>query len=227
MRIRSVKPEFWEDEDVAALPPLTRLYFIGLWNLADDAGYLRWSVVGVAAALFRYDSKGRRERAVTDAMARLVTAGMAEVLDCGRHALVPNLPKHQRLSGETRRVHTYLREHEEEASPHIPAEERGESPHIPAPRTQRPASPRPRARRGVREVEVGEVEDQGGGTRDVPPRGARSTGSRSATTNGSAAIDESIAMANDETKADSVRRAARAAVERHAPDRLGEIGATS
>ncbi|HYI66350.1 MAG TPA: hypothetical protein VEW95_05465 [Candidatus Limnocylindrales bacterium] len=56
--------------------------------------------------------------------------------------------------------------------------------------------------------------------RDVPPRSG---------TNGAKphdqSIDDSIALANDATKAEGVRRAARKAVERHAPDRLGEIGA--
>lgn len=56
--------------------------------------------------------------------------------------------------------------------------------------------------------------------RDVPPRRG---------TNGAKprdqSIDDSIAMANDETKSDAVRRAARRAVETHAPERLGEIGA--
>ena len=40
-RIRSVKPEFWTDPDVVALPPLARLLFIGCWNHADDYGVLK------------------------------------------------------------------------------------------------------------------------------------------------------------------------------------------
>jgi len=38
MRIRSIKPEFWKSETVAALSPLARLLFIGLWNYADREG---------------------------------------------------------------------------------------------------------------------------------------------------------------------------------------------
>lgn len=41
------------------------------------------------------------------------------------------------------------------------------------------------------------------------------------------AVDESIAIASDPAKPDSVRRAARRAVERHAPERVSEIGATA
>ena len=39
-RIRTIKPEFFLDDDVAKLPPLTRLLFIALWCLADKAGRL-------------------------------------------------------------------------------------------------------------------------------------------------------------------------------------------
>jgi hypothetical protein len=37
-RIRSIKPEFWTDDKVAGLPKATALFFIALWNFADDQG---------------------------------------------------------------------------------------------------------------------------------------------------------------------------------------------
>jgi hypothetical protein len=39
-RIRTIKPEFFTDEDMADLPPLHRLLFIGLWTEADKRGRL-------------------------------------------------------------------------------------------------------------------------------------------------------------------------------------------
>lgn len=39
-RIRSIKPEFWTDEKIVELDFADRLLFIGLWNFADDQGYL-------------------------------------------------------------------------------------------------------------------------------------------------------------------------------------------
>ena len=39
-RIRSIKPEFFLDEELAELSPLTRLLFVGLWTLADCEGRL-------------------------------------------------------------------------------------------------------------------------------------------------------------------------------------------
>lgn len=39
-RIRTIKPEFWTDEKIVTLPYEVRLFFIGMWNFADDEGYL-------------------------------------------------------------------------------------------------------------------------------------------------------------------------------------------
>lgn len=39
-RIRTIKPEFWTDETIVRLPFDARLLFIGLWNHADDEGYI-------------------------------------------------------------------------------------------------------------------------------------------------------------------------------------------
>lgn len=37
-RIRTIKPEFWTDEKIVQLPFEARLFFVGLWNFADDDG---------------------------------------------------------------------------------------------------------------------------------------------------------------------------------------------
>ena len=38
MRIRTIKPEFWRSNDIAALSVEDRLLFIGLWSYVDDNG---------------------------------------------------------------------------------------------------------------------------------------------------------------------------------------------
>lgn len=167
MRIRSVKPEFWEDAGVASLPIGARLFFIGLWNLADDGGYLRWSVFEVAAALYRYETRSRRERSVAESMVQLEAGGLAAILPCGKHALVPNLPKHQRLAGEAKQVHTFEREHEactahSRNGPHIPAETRG------PPATPR-TSPPSRARAGRSKGEGSSTKKEGDGRSSPKP----------------------------------------------------------
>jgi hypothetical protein len=39
-RIRTIKPEFFDDPDIGRLSPLAALFFIGLWTQADRAGRL-------------------------------------------------------------------------------------------------------------------------------------------------------------------------------------------
>ena len=38
MRIRSIRPEFWSSEDIAAMDWHSRLVYIGLWSYVDDNG---------------------------------------------------------------------------------------------------------------------------------------------------------------------------------------------
>lgn len=54
-RIRTIKPEFWVDEKIVQLPYDVRLLFIGLWNLADDAGRLKYRPDKLKYQLFPAD----------------------------------------------------------------------------------------------------------------------------------------------------------------------------
>lgn len=54
-RIRSIKPEFFLNDDLAALPPLTRLLFIGLWTEADREGRMEYRPKRLKVALLPYD----------------------------------------------------------------------------------------------------------------------------------------------------------------------------
>lgn len=55
MRIRSIKPEFWRSEDIAALPLSARLTFIGLWSYVDDNGVGEDRNSSIAADLYADD----------------------------------------------------------------------------------------------------------------------------------------------------------------------------
>jgi hypothetical protein len=59
MRIRSIKPEFWTSEDIAALDWPTRLLFVGLWSYVDDSGVGRDSDKLIKAALFPLEEDPR------------------------------------------------------------------------------------------------------------------------------------------------------------------------
>lgn len=54
-RIRSIKPEFWQDERLATLHRDHRMLFVGLWTIADDDGRLRGSPLFIRAQVFPYD----------------------------------------------------------------------------------------------------------------------------------------------------------------------------
>lgn len=55
-RIRSIKPQFWLDENLGTLPRDARLLYIGLWNIADDTGVFEWRPAKIKAQLFPYDT---------------------------------------------------------------------------------------------------------------------------------------------------------------------------
>ena len=96
-RIRTVKPEFFLDEELAELTPLNRLLFIGLWTLADCEGRLEDRPKRIRAQLHPYDDGD------TDAMLQaLHDAGFiirytAEGMRCIE---VRSFKKHQRLSSK-------------------------------------------------------------------------------------------------------------------------------
>jgi hypothetical protein len=68
-RIRTIKPEFWTDEKLAPLDPVTRLVFVGLISQADDAGRLVDSPRLLDGLLFPFTEESTAEplRILTDA----------------------------------------------------------------------------------------------------------------------------------------------------------------
>lgn len=64
-RIRTIKPEFWADEKLGPLDPLTRLVFLGLVGMADDAGRLLDNIKVIDASIFPMTSDTAREALAT------------------------------------------------------------------------------------------------------------------------------------------------------------------
>jgi len=56
MRIRSIKPEFWESESLGSVSREARLLFVGLFTCCDDSGRTRASSRLLASRLFPYDN---------------------------------------------------------------------------------------------------------------------------------------------------------------------------
>ena len=95
MRIRTVKPEFWQHPVMSRLPYDTRILALGLLNLADDEGYFSADPDYIrGAVLFREDSSNVRR--MLDELSRsgwITLCGTAE-RPIGR---VVNFRKHQRV----------------------------------------------------------------------------------------------------------------------------------
>jgi hypothetical protein len=99
-RIRSIKPEYWADEDFAVSVPNrdARLLYVGLWNLADEHGRVRGDPRYVKGQLFAYDD---------DLTPKMIDALLDELAAArkvqryrsgsGAYLFLPNLAKHQRL----------------------------------------------------------------------------------------------------------------------------------
>lgn len=54
-RIRTIKPEFWDDEKLSALCRDSRLLFIGMWNFSDDYGVVKGNKIWLKSKIFPYD----------------------------------------------------------------------------------------------------------------------------------------------------------------------------
>lgn len=92
-RIRSIKPPFFMNEEIADLPPLVRLFFIGLWTEADREGRVEDRPRRLKTAILPYDAID-----VDGALDQLAAAGFIEryEADGQRCIQIRKFLKHQR-----------------------------------------------------------------------------------------------------------------------------------
>lgn len=128
MRIRQVKPSWFTDKALqTGLSAEAREFYIGLWMLADDDGWLEWDEDAIGVAVYGFLGLPKRERLIAKHSLALMelTPDAPHLLmhGCG-HSQVPKMPQHQRVS-DSKRVTTDHRRHIEGRCP-IPALPRGE-----------------------------------------------------------------------------------------------------
>ncbi len=92
-RIRSIKPEFFLHEGLADLSPLHRLFFVGLWTLADKAGRLEDRPKRIKAALLPWETCDVDSLLWDLADGRFIIRYEAGGKDC---IAIPAFEKHQR-----------------------------------------------------------------------------------------------------------------------------------
>jgi len=91
-----IRPAYWTDADLhTRLSADVREFYIGCWMEADDAGYIAWDPDRLGADLYPYRSLGWRRSHIAKWLGDLSIGGHLRLLDCGRHAVVPNLTKYQ------------------------------------------------------------------------------------------------------------------------------------
>ena len=98
MRIRQVRPEFFTDPVTGHLPPAVQVTYIGLWCVADDAGYFTYDPDQIGALLYPYLSIRVRTRRISENLAELERIGRLIRWDCGC-ARIPTFESHQKIGG--------------------------------------------------------------------------------------------------------------------------------
>jgi len=91
-----IRPAYWTDADLhTRLTADCREFYVGCWMEADDAGYIAWDPDRLGADLYPFRSLSWRRAHLAKWLVDLSVAGHLRMLDCGKHVVVPNLPRYQ------------------------------------------------------------------------------------------------------------------------------------
>ena len=92
-RSRNIKHGFFTNDDLADVPPLGRLLFIGLWTLADFNGNMEWKPKKIKAQVLPYDDCDIEELGIN-----LDKSGFISIYSSNgnQYANITNFEKHQR-----------------------------------------------------------------------------------------------------------------------------------
>lgn len=92
-KIRALKPEFWANDELAELSMGTRLFYMGLWNFADDNGVFEWREKKLKVQIFPYDSVS-----VPEFLKSLIKSNLVIHFDHEgkKYGLLMNFSKHQK-----------------------------------------------------------------------------------------------------------------------------------
>jgi len=109
-RIRTIKPEFWTDETIVELDFADRLLFIGLWNFADDQGYMPLRPKRIKMQVFPGDDYD-----VTGGLRRLWEASLVTLYASPEGPLlhIRNWSRHQKISNPAREKYSQSDLHEQ------------------------------------------------------------------------------------------------------------------
>lgn len=128
-RIRYIKPGFFTNEYLCELPPLTRLFFVGLWVYADREGRFEDRLAKLRAVILPYDYDADGEAM----MGQLADKGFVVRYQVGdlRVGQIVNFNKHQK-------------QHPREQASELPGPPGDAQSASPTPKKQRQGSPKAR-----------------------------------------------------------------------------------
>ena len=110
MRGRYLMREYWTDSDLfTKLDAETREFYVGLWMLADDDGWLPRDVPGIGAAIYQYLDRGPRERQVAEKLTRLGRLGKVRSFWCC--LFLPSVSHYPRAGKKTTAHHSEHQTH--------------------------------------------------------------------------------------------------------------------
>lgn len=98
MRIRTIKPEFWQHEILAQMPEFTRLLAIGLLNYADDEGYFYAAHQAIRGAVFPFMDDSMRIHGALMELSNIGYVELGKSADGRSVGRVVNFEKHQVIS---------------------------------------------------------------------------------------------------------------------------------
>lgn len=97
-RIRSIKPEFWTDEDIAMLDDKTKLLAIGLLNHSDDEGYFKAHEALVKAAVFPFSDQSLSVHGLLKQLEKSRYLTLFTGTDGKQYGHILNFTQHQKVN---------------------------------------------------------------------------------------------------------------------------------
>ncbi|WP_272657384.1 DnaT-like ssDNA-binding domain-containing protein [Providencia sp. PROV118] len=100
-RIRTIKPTFWTDEDMADISEAACLLAIGLLNYADDEGYFNANPKLIKAAVFPIRETSCSITVLLQELSNCGYISLFSAQDGKRYGLINNFTKHQVVNKKT------------------------------------------------------------------------------------------------------------------------------
>jgi len=95
MRIRTIKPEFWQNEELSEVSETSALLAIGLLNFSDDEGYFRANPKLISAAIFPLRETSITIQSAIDELAAINYIKIFTGSDGKRYGRVSSFKDHQ------------------------------------------------------------------------------------------------------------------------------------